>query len=513
MSFRWLIVCLFPVVAHAAPLETMAWHFPTRPNLDFLAENFEHINDPADAKSPGISVFTPKDQLVKDFSEPFRKHFNLGQDSWLVWNESRKLLVAHGIPVVLWQIEDGADFAKQLLQAQITFSWYQGIEPGKPVPPEAKPIHQSTIITRSGHEASQSWSSSLPAALNSTTINVESNVGGERWWLFESSFKLNWQEKKGDSEINWSYDASMAFNELVVPKRVCVQVDSRSGQSWTVAMEGSIVLMDGFPKSKSKLCESHGKEVAVVEDDLTLEKGRRTQLQTRTGPVPLVVFNVPSDFLSSISGMSNGNEEVDPFGIQSGALAPHAEVVGKSIFIPDDLKFILPRKLIEAEVERAGILIAKDGFVGFEPIHSRLYAVGLSETEFDKLEQLVSSTCRLFPKILKVSENLEAIDKNGKMINRRAVLFSRPGTESALTSSKAQSREVEEITVNLTIGNSDYVVDLRSESKFEVPRFESSNSLTLPVGIEVKGSAFNLEDGGALTQSWKASVISVYDPD
>ena len=158
-------------------METMAWHFAAMPSLEFPGEDREMADAPPGGQPSVTSIFIAKDQQLKDLSEPFRKQYKLGNDSWLVWNESRKLLIAHGTPIALWQVEKASGYMRQPRQVALTISWYLGVEPGKPVPPDLKPLQRATIVGRSQHETSFTWASPAPARLMSVDIEAKSSWG------------------------------------------------------------------------------------------------------------------------------------------------------------------------------------------------------------------------------------------------------------------------------------------------------------------------------------------------
>ena len=503
MSFRWLIVCLFPVGAHAAPLETMAWHFPTRPNLDFLAENFEHINDPADAKSPGISVFTPKDQLVKDFSEPFRKHFNLGQDSWLVWNESRKLLVAHGIPVVLWQIETNSNFFGQPEHLGITLSWYLGIEPGQPVPADAKPQHQAEIDVRSGMRAYLKWESPEIARFKSTQIEVEPTFG-PRDRTGTSQFRLEWKEQIGERILSWNCSSSAAFDYLTTPSQILAQADSPLGGSWTVTSHVSLLPADGYPTSKGRLFELGGKEVIVDFSEYALSPNKRKTIQTSKGPVVVETFTGAEAILN----YDQSSGEQDPFADKPAVKKETPEVDPKMVVLPDELIAHLGPSLIDVsdKLRAMGVVIGPSGFAGIAPRNQRLVVGGLDPVELDKVEQLMAM-CNLGPPPnVTILEHIEFANSKTTPNQLRSLIICPSGNKSTLECKEAGGASMISLEVEPTLGDSHEIIDLRYSIKRASPAVECNSSLTLPVGVEVKGQRITTESGETMTQSWKATV-------
>ena len=62
------------------------------------------------------------------------------------------------------------------------------------------------------------------------------------------------------------------------------------------------------------------------------------------------------------------------------------------------------------------------------------------------------------------------------------------------------------LEVEPTLGDSHEIIDLRYSIKRASPAVECNSSLTLPVGVEVKGQRITTESGETMTQSWKATV-------
>ena len=485
MSFRWLIVCLFPVAMQAAPMETMAWHFAAMPHLEALKSSENNTSNPDLSPALETSDFISKGQQILDLSAVFRLHFKLDDGARLIWNDTRKLLIAHGPGSAIWELEELTDFNHQPKQVELTYSWYTGIEPGKPVLAGSRAVHQSTIVTKSGQAAILQWKSAEPDILHSVEINACPTLGDEGSDL-HLEFDLIWQEQKEGRVFDWSYSASMAFDDHKEQNRTCMQLDSRSGLSWTITAKETVVLMDGFPVANSKLLIQQGKENVYFDGTNKLVETPR--IQTSKGKIPYSVFQVPPDFLS-IGGPENLQEKP------------------KLLVIPDEMRSTLPDHLIDLR-ERLGLNLSSDSLVGFEPIKGFIYAVGLDDKQLEILDLLIEGgTCNP-PRYVQVLADLESKSEGEATTNRRALMVCRSGRKSVLTCKFGGDDEAEKFEVGASIGNNDQEIEILYDLKFQTPPFHSASSLNLPEGVTVKGSTLQSESGQTQTLSLKARLYS-----
>lgn len=378
-------------------METMAWHFAVMPSIEFLGKNREMVDAPPTGQPSVTSIFIAKDQKLKDLSEPFRKRYKLGNDFWLVWNESRKLLIAHGTPITLWQVENESGYMRQPRQAAVTLSWYLGVEPGKAVPPDLKPLHRATIVGSSQQKTLFAWASPAPARLMSIDIESESTIGDDDQ-VVESDLLLDWNELVNGKTYSWRFNGSTILKNASASQSILAQVDSPIDGSWTLTIESSIVLTDGHPVAEGRLLESEGKEIASSKYPRFIATQERIKIQTSKGEILLQAFPALDLFHDATSSTEN---EVDPFSSNPSG-SPFKEDGMQIASIPEELKPWFPAGLIDvkARMKAYGIHFPENGLAGFDLTSCHLFVADFDVGEMDKVEQLMMGGCRLRPHLV-----------------------------------------------------------------------------------------------------------------
>lgn len=491
-------------------METMAWHFAVMPSFEFPGEGREMVDTPSDGQPSVTSIFIAKDQKLTDLSEPFRKHFNLGHDTWLVWNESRKLLIAHGTPITLWQVENESGYMHQPRQVALTISWYLGVEPGKPIPPDLQPLHSTTIVGRSGQTSAQAWRSSPPARFLSEQIEAESTSSDDHQYV-HSILDLRWEEFLNGKAYFWRFNGAAFLKSTKASKTIFFQADSPAGGSWTLTAESSLLLSDGHPMAEGRLLEAEGKEVAYSEHPKLIESEKRRTIQTSKGEMLLQSF--PAwDFFRDDTG--NPGIEVDPFSSATSE-SPLKTDDFQITSIPEELKAWVPQQLIDvkARLKSSGIAFTENGLAGFDRISGRLFVADFDSGLLNMVEQLTGPTCNLRSHHVTVLENLASSNKEKSSQSQKALIACLSGGKSFLKCHDKEESTLFNFEVEPTIGDSDQLVDLRFRSARKEPAHSHESSLTLPVGIEVKSSTTNAESGDQLTESLKVTVTRLGGPD
>ncbi len=515
MLFRWLVVLLFPMSLQAAPMETMAWHFAKMPELAAFYGNATSLPDPPAATTSPVSCFTGKDDKLKDLSEPFRKYFHLGPDSWLVWNESRKLLVGHAMPITLWQIEPESDFKGQPTQLATTITWYQGIEPGQPVPADAKPVHRMTLVSRSGQKATQLWGSSEPARLQSINLEVELVYGGNNY--SDSSldvdlrFTIDWSEASNGKTWKWNLTSSAVLESNPTRPLVLTQVVSPAGGSWTLTAETSILLFDGQPLANCRLKESNGKPVAATEYPKLIAPMQATRIPTSKGEVLFRVFPVSqlSKYLKANASGSKPGEEVDPFSASGVAPPSRSEQEAVITSIPEEFKPWFPQLLIDLKepVKGFGINVPEGSLIGYDANSGWVFVAGLDATALEQLEILTLGCNLPAPAMIGILQALVTTQKSNQVDEAKAYLVGRNGQKFGLTCKVDANGSLIELEFEPTLGNTDQVVDLRLYSKRAAPFRECNTSISLPCGVSVMSHSDTAEDGKQVTESFQATIV------
>ena len=266
-----------------------------------------------------------------------------------------------------------------------------------------------------------------------------------------------------------------------------MQLESPSGLSWTITAEERVVLADGYPARSSKLLLKQQKETEYGDETALLMEP--LGIQTPKGRIPYSIFRVPPDFLQSSSNIDSGKQQL--------------------ITIPNELKFALPTRLIDLR-DKLGIPSSSNGFVGFDPTKSQVYAVGLDDKDREMIELFFEGGSCRNPNYTQVFVDLESSNPNGETSHRRTVMVSRSGGKSELICKIGKDNEAEKLVISPTIGDNDREIDLLHDLKFQGPSLYSATSLIMPTGTVVKSSALKNKSGQTLTLSWKASI---YSPD
>lgn len=256
MLKAWLGFCLIAclVCVHAED-ETHAWTFAEAPGADGIS--IEQLSSP--------SVFAGKGDRLLDFSKLLKsdEHRTFPQGTWLVWNTTRHLLIAHGSPRAMEDVQELDVFSKRLGKVVGSFGWHRGIAAGAQVAPDRHPDNEVVWTGRPGSAAI--FGGDVPG-LEGAPAGLSGRVGvdGADWnGRLSLSTALEWIQSTGDQALRWKIETPFSLPGDSYPPTTIAWGSSATGEPWALTCLVSSQWLDGTPVSASRWVEVDGKAELV----------------------------------------------------------------------------------------------------------------------------------------------------------------------------------------------------------------------------------------------------------
>lgn len=351
----WLVAILFAVLSSAAlrAAETRAYRFTWPPLcIDW--------NDETPA-SPAIrpkTCFVGKDDELVDLTKWFRKRKIPLKDGWVVWNETRNLLVVRGNLHEQLTTSACAGFYDQPTAVRILLEWYFGPE-AWPVP--GADLHadaDAAMICRSAQRARSEVEIQRDGRIWSCRCEVEPVVS-DTWVFFDVELHAAWSTQTGRSwEAKIPLTAKFGDRIPVAGFRT-----GGGGPSWLLAMTGERVLPDGTLWREATLRESPKGPVPVRVPELG--ENRVVDLD---GGWKLGIRRMPPEKLAARFRAGSSTDVVDPFDPFTDYGLPEVEILPE-IKIPPRLSKWLSGTGVDMRknFERAKIPLNSDDIAIYDP--------------------------------------------------------------------------------------------------------------------------------------------------
>lgn len=351
----------------------MAWHFVNAPVTKWGDPGVS----PKILKDPPVTAFVAEGDRVIDLSDGLRLQVKGGDETWLIWNETRHELIARGKATTLALVERDLKFYDQPKTFFTTFDWYEGIGPGKPVPPEATPVATLITTSRSGNSVSGGWTSSQPGPLSHVKVETEITSAG-----FSASCRwvIDWAEQATTGKrFEWSFNSTDSFDAAASANQILTQCVSPSGGSWTITGKVEARLEDGTPTGRMLRTEVAGKPEVIERDFGSFEMIRHAKIQTARGSLWCASFFNTEGTLEFLAGSKTGKNETPFF-----AQLVDAEVPGELKALTGG-SLIDCWKLVSSEVPD----FKATDFAGYDPRSLRLWVAVEDERVLQAVESLM----------------------------------------------------------------------------------------------------------------------------
>ncbi|QUE50631.1 hypothetical protein KBB96_17425 [Luteolibacter ambystomatis] len=345
------------------------------------------------AEAPTPSVFTSKGDRLVDLSNALKAEETFGEGAWIVWNKTRRLLVAHGNRYTLAHA-DGVGFLREPHQVGISLAWYRGIGPGEPVSAAAKAIHRSEIVTRSCQHSATRWDHPDAASLGS--IEVDASVCSEPDSpIADVQMSVDWQEKREAGALRWDFIANFNTEAQGRAERVISQVISPTGERWTITAKVRDLLLDGTSASERRWVEADGQAQAVHYRASSSQTGipaahRLGQVTIKGAALTVAEFDLAVREVKALLNEPDKDSAAppdDPFATKETALARPPSC--RDAILPEELKSYAPVTMwdVRAILAGWGIPLAETDCAAYDPRLGRLLVAFQDATNEERMEQ------------------------------------------------------------------------------------------------------------------------------
>ncbi|MGC4013148.1 MAG: hypothetical protein QM755_01325 [Luteolibacter sp.] len=353
---------------------TCAWHFAVSPvgRFNLLGEGVP-ISEP-----PSPTVFVEKGDRLVDLGATMREDLPESGNGWLLWNETRHLLIAHGDARTLAYTASKSRFDNQPLTASVTLSWYRGIIPGDPLPPDAKPVHRMKITGAAGAKLKGGWKGGPEDALTSIDCECESNIGDTP--SGNTRLYLTWEER-ATKPLQWTFNGAMLYETGGNKPRILAQASSPAGSDWTLVASLQDYQIDGTRRQASQWREEDGKAILVaypawwtwkVPDRIQIGSGEKV-LRYNTVLREEALTGARIAIRDSDTSILVGDDQ--PLWITFRKLLPETTV-------PAELKSFAPLPMLDGRPLAKALKQQVDdvAFMGYDPVSEKLLVAGTAQS-------------------------------------------------------------------------------------------------------------------------------------
>ncbi|BCU76320.1 hypothetical protein [Luteolibacter sp. LG18] len=510
MLSAWPVLCLTAcIVAARAEDVTQAWRLAAPPEA--LQEGVEI------PETPVPSVFSSKGDGLVDLSKALRAEETFGQGAWLVWNSTRRLLIARGNRYTL----DRADlrpFLQEPHLAGISLAWYRGIAPGDPLPAGAKPVYRSEVIDRPGFKSDTRWEVSGAGTLGEIDVEAEPILTDDRL-AADIRLAVDWKEAREGGPLKWRFMSSFLTETSRDRERVISQVVSPTGESWTVTVKARDLLLDGSPAETSCLREVAGKAEFVRQrtpDHLVHRLGTVTVQGSLLTVAELDLGADEARGIFKTAGYDVPEEPQNPFdAAERGGIDVPRPAACQDAVIPDGLREFAPVTMwdLKPPLVKLGLPLADGDYAAFDPRLRRLVVASKDAESLRHVEDLLMPMCNL-PPPLNLTATFRGVaggEANGPVV-AGARLLVRSGQKQVLTCEDQNENLMLSFEVEPELKENGQILELRHELDLDgfptLPGLAAKGKLTVVKGRE---TPFGTAETGErkITLSMKVDVDPV----
>ncbi|WP_338288488.1 hypothetical protein [Luteolibacter sp. LG18] len=473
---------------------TAAWHFAVSPVAELTAPGgptegpsdpfspapFVVVPEPGAVvakeipEPPSLTVFAAKGDRLFDLGPAFQRVSKMSAGSWVIWNETRHLLIAHGDLSLLGTVERFSRFERQPKMATLSFEWFRGNDPAD------KPVRRVECRGRSGRELAGSWKATdvLPApGIASVKFSGQPEFADSPDTI-DLPFKLEWAERCQDGDLSWSVDSGVSIADASSKSLLFFQVVSPSGETWRICGEAHRVLADGTLLREARWVERAGKAEALVPgvDDAYLKPALEveiagTKLTKKTYWLPV----------EAIKGLTADPSAADAL---SGL---------KEIKVPASLLGGIGGKLLDVKplLKNCGIVLGERDWACYDPMRNELHLAVVEQGALpllDQIDMLVEPGCTYPPRNVRVG--LRMVEQGATPAAVKEMSVTGRSGRRAVVDCAGKGGNLLRWIVEPTIGDSDSLVDLHHECLLPAAMagavVEASANVTLAVGRDLE---------------------------
>lgn len=389
---RWLACCYIGVIASAGAGEaTFAWHLASMPSSSGSEDPVKNVESP-----PSSTIFISRGDRLVDLSFLFPASVRTRNDTWLIWNETRRLLVAHGGALAIAYVGTQFDYSHQPRKVGVTLSWYKNIVPGEVVPTGAKPVHQLELFGKSRN----------PLKGVSRLENGEGIVSVEHDIIAEPdpdaarsivNMKLDWTESAGSRSFDWALSTEVGLDTLHSSPRTVFQASSPGGVNWTITAAVRDLFLDDVPVADGVQAEINGKAVSCYGPAVGL-RDRSTKVRLGEADYRVNEYEMPRHALCQLIGFAARSDDADE---KSGPdlTIPEALLRLPEMDIPPGLRSLAPLPMLDLGplsvilARKTNDPVIQGAIIGYEPISQRLLIALPSDTDASRAFSWIPYSC------------------------------------------------------------------------------------------------------------------------
>jgi hypothetical protein len=228
------------LAANSTGAETFAYRFADGPRLR------PRVDDPAMTATLATPFVAVGDQVF-DLTAAVRDETKLALvDGWVLWNQTKHLLVVHGVPLDQWRIAEQMGFDDQPRNVRMTVDWL----PGEPAAtPPAPPFATVWVLAAPGKTSNASAVISGPTGTAKFTAEIRPNVFQSR--LLDVGLHTTWTLPGGEGRQHGAVDQSVILTDGGTLPLAAWQVAGLA--AWHLRTKAELLLTDGTAWREARL--------------------------------------------------------------------------------------------------------------------------------------------------------------------------------------------------------------------------------------------------------------------
>jgi hypothetical protein len=492
---RWLVMtALFAANCRAA--ETFAYRFAGEPR-------FGPPGDSPAMTATSVSPFVAAGDKVFDLTAAVRHETKLALvDGWVLWNQTKHLLVVHGVPLDQWRIAEQMGFDEQPRNIRLTVDWIPG-EPSDT--PTAPPFATVRVLAAPGKTSNASAAITDPAGTAKFTVEIRPNVFESR--LLDVGFYTTWTLPGSEGRQHGTVDQSVILLDGGLLPLASWQVTGL-GATWHTRAKGELLLTDDTAWREARLRQEG--DVARVVPNFSGQPPPEQWPQLAGWTVTVKQVSI-----SMIRTLATHQSEDEPPEQVLSVVAWWQNWLGMmaNAEIPERFKDLATAPMLDLRpmLAKAGITIEPDDFAAYDPLGQRVVAASRKTHIGEMIEQLFSvldGDCS-DSNLLGEAWLADAADPETPLA--KIAVTTRNGCRVKVKCAGRKNRPLVSLTIDFSEDDSYFVTHPDFKSRFEhqgAPiHWQTNSPVHLALGIPLLTDGIQTAAGRTLRQGLKVSEI------
>jgi hypothetical protein len=503
-KLRWIpLAAILIAVCHGA--EIMAYRFACEPFISNpLAQH------PLLKQAPTATVFMATGDVLYDLTLAFRDVRLPLENSWVIWNQTQRLLVVHGVMLDQWRIEELTGFRKQTRHAKLTIDWIHSEKP------EEFPVQNAAIFTSLGLLGKSGMKSSAPAKMTDASGEWSVSVVAEptildRGGIF-TRLALDWKGPDGKITQHGNILIAMLIDDAKT-MNVASWFVAGHGPAWQIQATADILLSDGSSWREARLRQEGG-QISICKAITTSSEWVTIREALPGNNRKLLAKVLPSETIRALAAApAESDVAVDPFAVQAESLPVPLCNLPDAI-VPDHLKDCLTKPLFDLQglLRDAGVAVEPGDFVAYDPVAERLVVDCESAQIVDLIEVLFTTIrCGSTSATIECAVWLaDAAVPESPLV--KVSLLTQSGMKTRFELFGEKDQPIVSFCAEPVLGDQVLILDLSYNFRCHLPKptnfeWHSESALTASDGIPILMDAAKLTDRKTLKQGLRTRVI------